>query len=422
MDKQAFLSLLRERLIKFEVDEENINKYIKQFERYFNTMTDDEINDQIVNYDGVEGIAQNIINLIRKKQDSSQTISLASKGANTSTITYPVIQLKAEKNADSVICEIDTVKSDNSTKNNQIDDDINPNNETDDESKSNNGADTTDENTDIYNDDNLQPEDDYYNLKKKNSRGFSPAILSENIKAENKSKKINSSDISPQRIPSVQENKTITQNKPASVHSEHINAQKQNQLSQIKQSEYKQVSIERKSRNIKKLTDDNLNIRQTKTMNAPNIDFNELDETFLEDTAIPNTALYWIVIILTIPLSVPLFLTILFLFITAFSILAVTIVFLVAGLIFLIVAGTGLSLIGIIYGVTQIFKSLPIGLFEIGFGVIIGGSAMLLGILVYNTAIRFLPFVIKYLIAFFMFTIRKIKDLFKFIKRECAKQ
>ncbi len=422
MDKQAFLSLLKERLFKYEVDEENINKYIKQFERYFNTMTDDEINDQIVNYDGVEGIAQNIIKLIRKKQDTSQTLSSVSKGANTSTITYPVIQLKTEKNADSVTCEIETVKSDSTQKNNQTEDKINPIIKIDGESKSNNGSDIADEYTDKNNDDNLQPEDDYYNLKKKNGNGFSPVIMSENIKAENKPKKINSSDISSNQIPLIQKNKTIDQNKPALGNSEHINTKKQTQLSQIKQSEYKQVSIERKSHNINKLTEENLNIRQTKTMNAPNIDFNELDETFLEDTAIPNTALYWIVIILTIPLSIPLFLTVLLLFIAAFSVLAVAIVFLVTGLIFLIVAGTGLSLVGIIYGVTQIFKSLPIGLFEIGFGVIIGGSAMLLGILVYNTAIRFLPFVIKYLIIFFMFTIRKIKDLFKFIKRECAKQ
>jgi len=422
MDKQAFLSLLKERLFKYEVDEENINKYIKQFERYFNTMTDDEINDQIVNYDGVEGIAQNIIKLIRKKQDSSQTLSSVSKGANTSTITYPVIQLKAEKNADSVTCEIETVKTDSTQKNNQTEDKINPIIKIDGESKSNNGSDIADEYTDGNNDDNLQPEDDYYNLKKKNGNGFSPAIMSENIKAENKPKKVNSSDISSNQIPLIQKNKTIDQNKSALGNSEHINTKKQTQLSQIKKSEYKQVSIERKSRNINKLTEENLNIRQTKTMNAPNIDFNELDETFLDDTAIPNTALYWIVIILTIPLSIPLFLTVLLLFIAAFSVLAVAIVFLVTGLIFLIVAGTGLSLVGIIYGVTQIFKSLPIGLFEIGFGVIIGGSAMLLGILVYNTAIRFLPFVIKYLIIFFMFTIRKIKDLFKFIKRECAKQ
>lgn len=421
MDKQAFLSLLRERLIKFEVDEDNINKYIKQFERYFNTMTDDEINDQIVNYDGVEGIAQNILKLIKKKQDLSQTLTAVSKITNISTITYPVVQLKEEKNTDSVTCEIETVKSESSLKNNQTDADKNMSNETDNQSKTKNGFDTTDDNTGIDNYNKLQPEDDYYNLKKKDSRGFSPATLSENMKTGTKSK-TNIYDISTQRIPSIQENKITTQNKPASGHSEHINAKKQTQLSQIKQSEYKQASIEQKSQNINRLMDDNPSIRQTKTMNAPNIDFNELDESFLEDTAIPNTALYWIVIILTIPLSVPLFLTVLFLFISAFSILAVTIVLLVAGLIFSIVAGTGLSLVGIIYGVTQIFKSLPIGLFEIGFGVIIGGSAMLLGILVYNTAIRFLPFVIKYLIVFFMFTIRKIKNLFIFIKRECAKQ
>ena len=43
------------------------------------------------------------------------------------------------------------------------------------------------------------------------------------------------------------------------------------------------------------------------------------------------------------------------------------------------------------------------------------------GILVYNIAVRFLPFVMKLLGRLFGYLCRKLKTLFNFLRRECAK-
>lgn len=337
MDKQTFLSLLRERLAEYNVTEPNINKYIRQFERYFNTMTDDEINDQIQNYEGVDGIARSIIKLINKKQSNEQNAaesnidSADSKDINIATTTYPVIQLKDEN-----VTSDHSYKSDDNTENN--------------------------------------PAEEEFLLKRKTAHGFVPAKMHESPAADMKAKKTG-------------QVKNITQ---------------------MKSSAY---DMNTSGTGIHPIRNE-----------PPNIDFNKLDESYSQETAIPATALYWIILILTIPITAPLFLTVLLLFLAAFAALAIAVVILIGILILIIIAGTGISLIGIIYGITQIFSSLPIGLFEIGFGVIIGGSAMLAGILVYNIAVRFLPFVIRYLFVFFIFTMNKIKDLLKLIKRECAKQ
>lgn len=61
--------------------------------------------------------------------------------------------------------------------------------------------------------------------------------------------------------------------------------------------------------------------------------------------------------------------------------------------------GVALSLTGIIYGITRIIgtpPSLPIGLYEIGLGVFLGGAALFLCVLLYNAAVRLMPFVFRF--------------------------
>lgn len=308
MDKETFLNLLRDKLTEFGAGEENTNKYIKQFERYFNTMTDDEVIEQIDNFDSLDIIAQNIMNLIKKKQDTAN--KTASSISQDETTAETVMQLKNE------IIGNTRVK-------------------------------TTDKTLPAENNDHQ--------------------IIQDDTNKEKQTEKI--PKIIPQRTG-------------------HLNT---------------------------------LPLKQDKTP-APAVNINELDESYIHDTAIPYTTLFWVVLILTMPLTVPLIITVLLLFISTFAILMLSIVALLAVLVVIVIAGTGISLIGIIYGITQSFSLLPVGLFEIGFGVVIGGSAMLSGILIYNTAIRFLPFVIRYLFVFFKYTLLKTKVLINFIKRECAKQ
>ena len=136
---------------------------------------------------------------------------------------------------------------------------------------------------------------------------------------------------------------------------------------------------------------------------------------------IPGTTQFWVIFALTLPITLTLFATICALFGAAFAVLAVMIVALVAVLVGIVAGGTALSLFGIIYGITQTFKVMSVGLFEIGLGVTIGGSAMLCGIIVYNVAVRFLPFVMSYLAVFFKYVMRKLRELFHYCKKECAK-
>ncbi len=418
MDKQNFLSLLRTHLVKLEVNDENIEKYIKQFERYFNTMNEEEINDQIENFDGVEGIALNIKKLIKKKQDTLQNIWLETNAEkNEMYTTNQQIQLKVEQCQNNDSIKTNTSKFDDSTQDHNADDTrIHENANTDE--LYNKEIEKDKEKSDIINvNKNDEIPEDYDFLKKKNR--FIPATITENLQNTDNSNKIKTTEIPSQRNhinfhSKKTPNKTVTGQTEIenTTHSTQINKTKKNQT----ETEHKPIIHNNE------FASENMPVRISGKITTSNIDLNEIDESFYEDTAIPNTALFWIVVLLTIPITVPLFLTVLLLFFCAFSFLAVSIVALLAGLIFIIIVGTGFSLVGIIYGITIVFKSLPVGLFEIGLGVIIGGSAMLIGILVYNVAIRFLPFVIKYLIVFFMFTMHKIKDLLKFIKRECAKQ
>jgi len=153
----------------------------------------------------------------------------------------------------------------------------------------------------------------------------------------------------------------------------------------------------------------------------PPIDFESLDEVPVHELPqVKGTPAFWAIFILTLPITIPIILAIFAILFCTIAAMAVMIVGLIGALIGIVAAGSALSLIGIVYGVTQTFTTLPIGLYEIGLGVLIGGIAMLAGILVYNFAVRFLPFAIKGVIIFIKFVIKKIKYLFYFLKKESA--
>ena len=153
----------------------------------------------------------------------------------------------------------------------------------------------------------------------------------------------------------------------------------------------------------------------------PPIDFDNLEEIPVEEMPqIKGTPAFWAIFFLTIPITVPIIFAIFVILFSVIAAMAVMIVGLIGALIGIVAAGSALALIGIVYGVTQTFTALPIGLYEIGLGVLIGGIAMFAGILVYNFAVRFLPFAIKNVIVFIKFVIKKIKYLFYFLKKESA--
>lgn len=129
---------------------------------------------------------------------------------------------------------------------------------------------------------------------------------------------------------------------------------------------------------------------------------------------------FYIILGCTSPLWIMVLLAVITLFIAAIAFMCAAIVFLLAGLVGVIGAGTVLAIVGIVYGITQIFTYAPIGMYEIGLGIMIGGITMLVGVVSYNIAIRLLPFLIKKTVKLLTFTMHKCIELYYYVKGECA--
>jgi len=84
-------------------------------------------------------------------------------------------------------------------------------------------------------------------------------------------------------------------------------------------------------------------------------------------------------------------------------------------------AGTALALVGLIYGVVKLFSSLPVGLFELGMGIAVGGATMLLSVLIYNLARRLLPKLYPLISRLAKWTAGKLSDLLYKAKKEVGR-
>ncbi len=129
---------------------------------------------------------------------------------------------------------------------------------------------------------------------------------------------------------------------------------------------------------------------------------------------------FYIILACTSPIWIFLLLAVVTLFLVVLGALALAIVAIIAALVVAVAAGTTLAVVGIVYGITQLFKYAPIGLYEIGLGLKIGGWLMLGGIAAYNIAVRLLPFLIKKLLELFVFTAHKCVELYFYVKGACA--
>ena len=164
------------------------------------------------------------------------------------------------------------------------------------------------------------------------------------------------------------------------------------------------------------------------TDKVPNIDF-YMDEYSLPDddpTAgfsenAGKSAGFWICVVLTSPIALSLAAVILAAFAAVFFCLIAAILVTLVSIIAVVAAGAAVSLVGIVYGVTQLFSFVSAGIFEIGLGITIAGVVVLLSVLLYNFAVRFLPWVIKCTASLMKLTFIKLKALFSHIRKECCK-
>lgn len=131
------------------------------------------------------------------------------------------------------------------------------------------------------------------------------------------------------------------------------------------------------------------------------------------------STMFWVLLIVTLPISLTAAVLYFAFFALGYVVLAAALCALVILLAADIAGGTGLFLFGIIYGAGQMAASVPIGLYEIGFAVIIAGLAVLLGVLIYNASFVLMPFVIKRYSRWFADTTKHLCKLIARIKREC---
>lgn len=153
----------------------------------------------------------------------------------------------------------------------------------------------------------------------------------------------------------------------------------------------------------------------------------EVDDYFdYSPDAPPSTKgmiIFWVGLFLTLPITLTLLAVIFGGFFAVFAALIALIVVTVVVIVALVAGGAVISLVGIVYGITQLIGinggTFAAGLYEIGLGVLVAGIVFFFSVLLYNFAIRFLPWAIRKVAQFFRFFCGKLKDLFLIIRRRC---
>lgn len=132
-----------------------------------------------------------------------------------------------------------------------------------------------------------------------------------------------------------------------------------------------------------------------------------------------NRKKFWIIFAATLPISITILAATAAAFALAFFAIAMLILIATGGVVAITAGGTAVTLFGLIFGVSQMITSLPIGLYECGIAINIGAVSLFAGILVYNFAVRLMPYAAKWLFVFMKYVFRKYRELFVYLKKEC---
>ena len=129
---------------------------------------------------------------------------------------------------------------------------------------------------------------------------------------------------------------------------------------------------------------------------------------------------FWVIFFCCIPVLFFLAALLLSAFALVFFGLVGVIIILIAALAVLVAAGSAVSLIGIVYGITQLTTSVAAAVYECGIGILAAGVTMLVGVLLYNAAIRFIPWIMRKLKDLIKFVLKKLGILADYLKGVCA--
>ncbi|MBE6657443.1 MAG: hypothetical protein E7604_03265 [Ruminococcaceae bacterium] len=129
-----------------------------------------------------------------------------------------------------------------------------------------------------------------------------------------------------------------------------------------------------------------------------------------------------IVLAVSIPFVIVLLLAYAVMALGLIALMAVLIAAFIAGLVVEVAVGSLIALVAVIYGISQLFLVLPVGMFELGLGVAAIGITMFVGILMYNIAVRLLPFLLRKFIGFQSVFRVFLQDLYYYVKGECYRR
>ena len=131
--------------------------------------------------------------------------------------------------------------------------------------------------------------------------------------------------------------------------------------------------------------------------------------------------IFWVGLFITLPITLTLLVALFGGFAGLFIGLTAAIILSIVAMIAIVAAGSIVSLVGIIYGITLLFSFVAAGVYEIGLGVAVAGIIIFASVLLYNLAVRFIPWLMKKIGTLLVYVCGKLKMLFNYIRRECYK-
>ena len=136
-----------------------------------------------------------------------------------------------------------------------------------------------------------------------------------------------------------------------------------------------------------------------------------------ENGKMKNEWVYVAILVVAIPIAVALILLSVVLYLGFWIALALLMIACICVLVVFVTAGALVSIVGIVYGVVELITgNTPVALFEIGLGIIVGSIVMFIGILIYNFAVRFIPFGMKLLAKLFRLGFRALRSGYNMLK------
>lgn len=155
-------------------------------------------------------------------------------------------------------------------------------------------------------------------------------------------------------------------------------------------------------------------VRKTVRRTSESIDL------FEDETEKKNSWMFYVFTILIMPLACVVGAFVFAAFVAMWLALAVLSTLLIVGVFVIAAAGALVSICGLLFGLIELVGgSSAAAMFEIGLALIVGAAVMFVGILIYNVAIRLVPYLIKKLGTLLVFIFKTFVKALRRLKKLC---